>query len=180
MTFWPQKSSEVTGGHRRSKEVKRRSNLKNALIDPFFFNTYPYDILDLHRLYHCEPKTDNRSTEVTGGQNEVKFEKCTLGSNLLQTYSYDIPDQHKLWQIAPEVIRVHMRSLEVTWGHWRSLKVTGGHWWSQEIKFEKCTQSPYFGMHTHVISLTNTSFGILTIKFIKGHWKSLEVTGGHK
>ena len=32
-----------------------------------------------------------------------------------------------------------------------------------------------FGRNTHMISLTNIGYGILALKVIKGHWRSLEV-----
>ena len=36
-------------------------------------------------------------------------------------------------------------------------------------------RDPIFGMHTHVISLTYTGYGILTLKLIRGQQRSLEV-----
>ena len=35
-----------------------------------------------------------------------------------------------------------------------------------------------FGMHIHMISLTNIGIDILTSKVIRGHQRSLEVKGG--
>ena len=39
-------------------------------------------------------------------------------------------------------------------------------------------RDPIVGMSTHMISLTNTEYGILTLKVIRGHQRSLEVKFG--
>ena len=44
-------------------------------------------------LWHLDTKGHERSTEDTGGQKEVNFEKKTKGHNCWLKYSYDIPDQ---------------------------------------------------------------------------------------
>ena len=85
--------------------------------------------------------------------------KCSQGSNFLYTYSYYIPDQYVIWNFDPE-------------SHKRSLEVTGG---QKEVKFKYSPSDSIFGMHSHMISLTNISCKSLTSKVIWGHQRSLEV-----
>ena len=61
---------EVTGGLR---EVKFEKNAQETN----FWHVYLCDIPEIHMLWHFDPKIDKRSTEVTGGQNKIKFKKCT-------------------------------------------------------------------------------------------------------
>ena len=107
---------KVTRGHWRSPEVKRGSNSKNAPRDPIF-GIYTHVIALTYTCYGILTlkviKGHQRSPEVTGGQKEVKFEKCTQGLNFWHEYSYNIYDQHRLWYIDLKIIRGHQRSMEV-------------------------------------------------------------------
>ena len=74
-------------------------------------------------------------------------------------FSYDILDQHKLWYFD---LKSHKRTPEVTGGQ-------------REVQIEKYTQGLHFGMLTHIISLNNINYDILTSKSIRCHQRSVEV-----
>ena len=55
--------------------------------------------------------------------------------------------------LTPEVIRVHWRSQEI----------------KRRSTLKNAPRDPFVGMYNHVISLTYTVYGILTLKVIRGH-----------
>ena len=123
MTFLPQKSPVVTGGHRRSnggqKEVKFER--KKSTEGPNFWHLFSNYIPDQHLLWRFDLKSYKRPPEVIGGQKEVKFEKCTQGPNFWHAYPCDIPDLLWQWHFDPKIDN-------------RSTEVTGG---QNKVKFEK-------------------------------------------
>ena len=58
-------------------------------------HTYSFDIPNQHRLCHFDPRSHQKSPEVTGGQKEVKFDKCTR-PNFWHAYPCDIIERSEV------------------------------------------------------------------------------------
>ena len=80
-------------------------------------------------------------------------------SDFLHAYSYD----------TQELYRVKILTSEICEGHLRSKKIKNRSFWS---KFRITLREPIFSIQTYIITLSNISNSVLTLKAIKGHQRS--------
>ena len=152
---------KVIRGHWRSQKVNRRSNLKNAPRDPIF-GIYAHVIPLTNIVYGILTSKVVRgyqsSLDVKMRSNLKNAPRDPILAFMLIIYPWPILSM-EFW---PQIIRGHQRLLEVKW----------------RSKLKCSPSDSIFGMHSHMISLTNISYNSLTSKVIWGHQRLLEVRGG--